>query len=63
LTPIYRDDLKIISSSRIEKNKFKVYGNNCEFYWTVYGKRSVIDVEPLKNNTTIKGDGPYKWIL
>ena len=64
LTPIYNDDIKIynISASRVKRNKFNVYGNNCEFYWTVYGKRLNINVEPLKNNSNINGEGPYKWL-
>jgi len=64
ITPIYTNNIKIynISASRVKGNKFEVYGNNCEFFWTVYGKRLDINVEPLKNDTIVNGDGPYKWI-
>lgn len=69
LTPIYDEDLMDDSSERNYKagkvidNSFKVYGkNNGSFYWTVYGERLSIQVEPLKKNVKIKGNGPYTWI-
>ena len=64
LTPIYSDNIKVynIAASRVKDNKFEVYGNNCEFFWTVYGTRLNINVEPTKNNTIMNGNGPYKWI-
>ena len=69
ITSIYDEDLIDDSSERNYKagkvidNSFKVYGNkNGAFYWTVYGERAKIDVEPLKNNTIVKGAGPYTWI-
>ena len=49
-------------ASRIENNCFNVYGENCEFFWVVQGKRNDIDVEPMKTDVEIKGSGPYKWI-
>jgi len=69
ITTIYNEDLMDDWSERNYKagqvidNSFKVYGNkNGLFYWTVYGERAKIDVEPLKNNTLVKGTGPYTWI-
>ena len=71
LTPIYDSDTMdngleletiILKSSRVKNNAFTVYGPTCEFFWTVYGKRNEINVEPLKRLTDIKGTGPYKWI-
>jgi hypothetical protein len=69
LTSIYDEDLMDDSSERNYKagnvvdNSFKVYGNkNGAFYWTVYGERSQIEVEPLKINTMVNGTGPYTWI-
>jgi hypothetical protein len=35
---------------------------SCEFFWTVYGKRQTIEVEPLKQKVNVKGEGPYRWI-
>ncbi len=54
--------MTILGVSEIENNKFKVFGENCSFYWVVYGRRLSIDVEPLKESVDVKGDGPYKWI-
>jgi hypothetical protein len=71
LTPIYDSDTMdnkleletiVLKSSRVKNNAFTVYGPSCEFFWTVYGKRNEINVEPLKQLTDIKGVGPYKWI-
>lgn len=49
-------------TSKIVDNKFTVYGKNGEFFWTVYGKRKEIIVEIPKNDVSLKGEGPYKWI-
>ena len=65
LTPINDDGVYkqiILTCSRVKNNRFTVYGPNCEFFWTVYGKRNNINVEPLKEITDVKGTGPYKWI-
>lgn len=51
-----------LKSSRVKNNKFSVFGENCEFFWIVHGKRNSIKVEPAKSFTQIKGSGPYKWI-
>jgi hypothetical protein len=45
----------------VDNNEFKVYGNNGKFYWTVYGMREEILVEPYKTAIKVNGDGPYKW--
>ena len=62
VTPIYNGKIIQLAVSKVESNEFTVYGDNCEFYWNVYGKRFDIDVEPNINNTNINGSGPYKWI-
>jgi hypothetical protein len=46
----------------VKDNKFTVYGENCEFFWTVFGKRLSFEIEPNKKDVVVKGDGPYKWI-
>lgn len=65
ITPI-NDELNnedvSLRCSRIKDNKFDVYGKNSNFYWIVYGKRLSLDVEPLRINLNVKGDGPYTWI-
>ena len=64
ITPIYNGlkNKEALSVSEIENNRFTVYGSNGKFYWIVYGKRSSIEVEPLKKDVHVKGDGPYKYI-
>ena len=62
LTPIYDGKHHLLSTSLVENNTFKVYGDNCEFFWTVYGKRFAINVEPYKSSVNVKGDGPYLYI-
>ena len=49
--------------SDVEDNQFRVFGENGEFFWMVYGLRSELEVEPKKLDTVIDGDGPYKWTL
>jgi hypothetical protein len=63
LTQIYcgRETTQLYTSE-VEDNSFKVYGENCKFYWLVQGKRCDIEVEPYKSNVNVKGNGPYKWI-
>ena len=71
ITPIYDED-NIYSCSdvfdkqfrvtKVFNNQFRVYGRNGEFFWLVQGKRSDIEVEPLKTHVNVKGNGPYKWI-
>jgi hypothetical protein len=63
ITQIYSGKkMESLYTSRVENNSFVVYGENCEFYWHVTGKRGDVEVEPSKDNTNVKGSGPYKWI-
>jgi hypothetical protein len=64
ITPIYdgNEDKQPLSVSRVVDNQFTVYGENGEFFWTVFGKRENIQVEPSKKSVTVMGQGPYKWI-
>ena len=63
ITAIYENRcMKMYNSTDIDNNVFHVYGPNGKFYWIVYGSRQDIEVEPLKTNKTINGDGPYKYI-
>jgi hypothetical protein len=59
---IYSGKIKTYNSSKVNDGKFTVYGENGEFFWTVYGQRMKIDVEPLKKDVIIKGQGPYRWL-
>ena len=63
ITPIYSGKkIEQLYTSEVQHNSFTVYGENCKFFWLVYGKRDKIEVEPLKTNVQVKGSGPYKWI-
>ena len=62
ITHIYDGSNKSYSTSEIGPNSFIVYGENGRFFWLVHGTRSELNVEPLKKDTDVKGDGPYKWI-
>ena len=46
ITAIYNGKIVTLNAGEVEDGKFKVYGENSKFYWTVYGKRYDIDVEP-----------------
>ena len=62
ITPIYSGKIITLNAGEVENGKFKVYGENTKFYWTVYGKRYDIEVEPDKGSIEIKGNGPYLYI-
>jgi hypothetical protein len=62
LTQIYDGRTTLLTTTDVVNNSFTVYGDCCEFFWIVYGKRASIDVEPLKDSVTVQGDGPYKYI-
>jgi len=64
LTPIYDGNRNKSQyfASEVLNNSFNVYGDNGEFYWTVYAKRNDIVVEPNKDDVILKGYGPYLWI-
>jgi hypothetical protein len=54
---------KNISVSDVINQEFTVYGeNNTEFFWTVYGQRQNIEVEPVKLDYNLYGNGPYTYI-
>ena len=51
-------------TSPVIEGKFTVASDvvPCDFHYIVFGKRQAVDVEPEKINTSVKGEGPYKWI-
>lgn len=53
----------IYETTEILNNCFNVYGKNGKFYWTVYGKKNEIVIEPNKNDVDVRGNGPYKWYI
>ena len=62
ITPIYNGKINTLNTSEVISNKFTVYGENCNFYWNVTGKRNDINIEPLKTSVNVRGDGPYLYI-
>lgn len=51
-----------LRASRVINNKFTVYGDACNFWYTVIGTRELIEVEPYKNQVKLSGNGPYKYL-
>lgn len=66
LSDISKSSMKIpgFLTSPIIDGKFTVASDvvPCDFHYIVFGKRQAVDVEPEKINTSVKGEGPYKWI-
>jgi hypothetical protein len=63
ITPIYDGRKKeVYEVSDVVNNHFQVFGGNGSFYWVVFAERQAIKVEPLKDNVTILGQGPYTYI-
>lgn len=68
LTPILDNDHSFKNShsllaSRVQNGSFSVWSKyKCNFFWIVYGRRITINVEPLKSDYDIKGNGPYNWL-
>lgn len=57
--------LNMYGVTPVVNGKFKVITNNMnggKFYYTVFGKREDVRVEPLKRHVTVNGEGPYKYI-
>jgi hypothetical protein len=64
ITPIFSGERRTIAHevSEVCCGQFVVYGPPGKFFWHVYAKRSELQVEPLKSDVELKGDGPYKWM-
>ena len=65
ITPIYEPGkpIHIYASTKILHGTFEVYGPHGSFYWHVNGSRRSLVTEPLKSEVTVRGDGPYKYIV
>jgi len=61
ITPIYNGKIITLNASEVINNQFTVYGEQCKFYWNVYGKRFEIDIEPNKDDVEVRGQGPYLY--
>ena len=62
ITQIFNGKHIQLACSEVENNQFIVYGENTKFYYLVQGRRGYINVEPLKSEVNVRGDGPYKYI-
>jgi len=60
ITPI--NSKNVYGVSMVVDGKFKVFGDNGEFFWIVHGTRQDIQVEPNISEVLVKGDGPYTYI-
>jgi len=60
ITPI--NSRLVYGTSKVVNGKFKVIGDNGDFFWLVHATRQQIIVEPNKQDVTVKGDGPYTYI-
>jgi hypothetical protein len=66
ITPISKhigDKYPNVLTSKVGGGMFTVSSDiECGFYWTVYGMRSSIIVEPKKETVNLKGFGPYTYL-
>jgi hypothetical protein len=62
ITQIHNGNKDLYTVSEVIDNKFIVYGTNGKFFWVVFGCRNIIEVEPLKTNVKLNGNGPYTWL-
>jgi len=51
------------SVSPIVDGAFTVYGPPGKFEWRVIGKRADVNVEPLRDEIVVNGDGPYTYAV
>ena len=64
ITPIYNGSVRTLNCSEYDKitNSFAVFGSEGPFYWTFTAKRCDVNAEPLKADTVVNGEGPYKFV-
>ena len=63
ITGIYNGNLSNYNAGEVQDGKFTVYGDNGSFFWLVHAMRLPIETEPLKSETEVRGDGPYRYIV
>jgi hypothetical protein len=65
ITPIYRlgQPISTYAATDVVNGTFEVYGPPGSFNWLVNASRRPIQTEPLKSAVTVRGDGPYKYIV
>jgi hypothetical protein len=66
VTPIYdssKNERNKLTTGNVVGGQFYVYGKNGDFYWKVMGQRGeALEIEPAKETTEIRGEGPYQYI-
>ena len=62
ISPIYDGFIKTYNTSEVSDGKFIVYGKNGKFNWIVHALRNPIDIEPIKSETEVSGEFPYRYI-
>jgi hypothetical protein len=64
VTQIFEGEFASLACSEVVDNQFTVHSNlnGVKFNWVVYAKRGDIAVDPYKNEVSVKGEGPYRWI-
>ena len=64
ITPLCNsNNIITYGSSDVVDGKFTVYGKNGKFFWMVNALRQSIITEPLKEETEVRGVGPYKYVV
>ena len=65
ITPIYDPGQPIVTyaTTRVINGAFEVHGPPGSFYWLVNASRAPLVTEPLKSEVTVRGDGPYKYMV
>jgi hypothetical protein len=65
LTPLHTpgQPAAVYTTTEVVDGQFTVYGPPGSFFWHVHGSRGTLTTEPLKSTVTIKGDGPYRYIV
>jgi hypothetical protein len=64
ITPLYNGQAPgLYAASDVVHGTFEVHGPPGSFYWHVHGSRGTLEVEPLRSDVVVRGDGPYKYIV
>jgi len=59
------EELIQVSATQVSNNQFRIYASApCTANWLVVGNRknTAFPIEPPKNNITVNGEGPYRYI-
>jgi len=64
ITPLYNGQVPgLYAASDVVNGTFEVHGPPGSFFWHIHGSRGAINVEPLRSEVNVRGDGPYKYIV